>query len=170
MSEKIEILSERFALRPITEEDVTERYLNWLGDADVKRYIAAAGTKRLSDLKEYVSLKIGREDILFLGIFERATGLHVGNIKYEPINTELGYAIMGLLIGDSQYRGKGVTAEVLRSSAKWLKRHRKIKQILLGVRKDNLAAISAYKKVGFRLSKSEFLRNHPSTMVWDLTR
>jgi len=167
--EKIEIATERFLLRPLTEKDVTGRYLRWLRDSDSKRFItAAAHTKMLSDLREYVSDRIGRDDILFLGIFERTTGLHIGNIKYEPVNSELGYAIMGILIGDTAYRGKRVTAEVLASSAQWLKRHRNIKQILLGVSKDNVAAIRAYKKVGFVLSKSEFLPNHPSTMVWDL--
>jgi len=72
------------------------------------------------------------------------------------------------LIGDTQYRGEGVTAEILVSSAQWLKCHRNIKQILLGVSKDNAAAIRAYQKVGFAFCKSEFLPNHPSVMVWDL--
>jgi ribosomal-protein-alanine N-acetyltransferase len=169
MSRKVEILSERFLLRPLTEEDATERYLSWLCDADAKRFItAAADTKGLSDLREYVSVRIGRDDILFLGIFERDTELHIGNIKYEPVNSELGYAIMGILIGDPEYRGKGVAAEVLTSSAQWLKRHRNTKQILIGVSKDNAAAIRAYEKVGFVISKTQFLPNHPSTMVWDL--
>ena len=169
MCRKVEILSERFLLRPLTEQDVSERYLNWLCDPGAKRFItAAADTQGLSDLREYISFRTGRDDILFLGIFERATGLHIGNIKYEPVYSALGYAIMGILIGDTQYRGKGVTAEVLTSSAQWLKRHRNIKQILLGVSKDNAAAVRAYENVGFVFSKSQFLPDHPSTMVWAL--
>jgi len=169
MNKKVEILSERFLLRPLTEGDVTERYLSWLCDSDAERFItAAADTKAISDLKEYVSDRIGRVDIFFLGIFEKATGLHIGNIKFEPVNSELGYALMGMLIGEPECRGKGVAAEVLLASAQWLKRNRNITQILLGVSKNNTAAIRAYEKVGFKFSKSEFLPDHPSLMVWDL--
>jgi len=169
MRRKVEILTERFLLRPLTEEDVTETYLGWLSDADAKRFItAAAKTKGLSDLRKFVSARIGRDDILFLGIFERNTGMHIGNIKYEPVDSELGYAVMGVLIGDPEFRGKGVTAEVLRASVLWLQQHRKINQIVLGVDKENTAAMRAYEKVGFVPSKSEFLPNHSSTMVLDL--
>ena len=38
----------------------------------------------------------------------------------------------------------------------------------VGVSKDNAAAIRAYEKVGFVFSRSAFLPNHPSLMVWDL--
>lgn len=161
-------------LSPLTGEDATERYLSWLYNPDTKRFItAAADTKGFSDLREYVSVRIGRDDILFLGIFERATGVHIGNIKYEPVYSALGYVIMGILIGDPEYRGKGVTAEVLTSSAQWLKRHRNIKQILLGVSKDkdNAAAIRAYEKVGFVAGNRPYIPKSvfgAMTMVWYL--
>ena len=93
------ISTKRFLLRPLVENDATEKYLSWLDDANAKKYISfAEKTKSLSDLKQYVRDRIGRDDILFLGIFEKNTGLHIGNIKYEPVNSDLGYAIMGLLI------------------------------------------------------------------------
>jgi RimJ/RimL family protein N-acetyltransferase len=169
---KVEISSERFLLRELTEDDVTKRYLSWLGDAEAKKFITtAAKTKNLSDLRQYVCDRIGRDDILFLGIFDKTSGLHIGNIKYEPVNSDLGYAIMGLLIGDSNYYGKSVAAEVLVSSALWLKVHRNINQIVLGVSKDNYRAIRAYEKVGFVEAATDFIQ-HVSpdgmTMVWKL--
>jgi len=170
MRRKTKISTVRFLLRPLTEEDVTTRYLSWLCNEEAKRFISvAADTKGLSDLREYVSARIGRDDILFLGIFERTTELHIGNIKYEPVNSGLGYAIMGILIGDPAYRRTGVTAEVLTHSAHWLMRNRNIRQIVLGVSKDNAAAIRAYEKVGFVFAESPFTPKHPSTMVWNLT-
>ena len=167
------ISTKRFLLKPLVETDATERYLSWLDDADAKKYITfAEKTKSLLDLKQYVRDRIGRNDILFLGIFEKETGLHIGNIKYEPVNSKLGYAIMGLLIGDSFYRGKGVAAEILLASAQWLKKHRKIKQILLGVSTDNAVAICAYEKVGFEISDTEYIRRKPNavSMVLDLEK
>lgn len=167
------ITTERFLLRPLVENDVTDRYLKWLGDADSRKFITfAAKDKSLSDLKQYVRDRIDRDDIFFLGIFEKDTGLHIGNIKYEPVNSELGYAIMGLMIGDPAYRGRGVAAEVLWASAQWLKKYRKIKQILLGVSTQNTAAIHAYEKVGFVIADTEFIRLKANTlsMVLDLEK
>lgn len=166
------MITDRFHLRELGVDDVTERYLQWFSDADTTKYIAAAaGTKHLSDLRQYVLERVNRDDLLFLGIFDRATGLHIGNIKYEPVDAERGYAIMGLLIGDPAWRGKGVAAEVLRSSAAWLKDHRRIQQIVLGVSKDNPGAIRAYQSVGFVIADTPHVPGaHPEsfTMVWHL--
>lgn len=110
--------TERFHLRELGVEDATERYLGWFRDSAAAKYIpSAAATKELSDVRDYVRKRIGREDVLFLGIFDRTTGQHIGNIKYEPLDSRLGYAIMGILVGDPDYRGKGVAPEVLKASA-----------------------------------------------------
>lgn len=61
----------------------------------------------------------------------------------------LGYAVMGMLIGEPACRGKGVAAEVLQASAGWLKKHRRIGQILLGVSRENRAAVRACQQAGF---------------------
>lgn len=172
MTAKVEINTERFLLRELTEDDVTQRYLGWLSDSESKKFIAASATvRKLSDLRQYVLERIGRDDIIFLGIFEKTNGLHIGNIKYDPVNSGLGYAIMGMLIGDSAYRSKGVATEILNASARWLKEHRNIRQILLGVSKDNLAAVKAYEKVGFVVADTPYIqKSMPGaiTMVWCL--
>mgnify|MGYP001607633389 CR=1 FL=1 len=94
MTAKVEINTERFLLRDLTIGDVSARYLDWLSDYEAKKWIAAAvATKKLSDLRQYVLEHIGRDDIIFIGIFEKTNGLHISNIKYEPENSVLGYAI-----------------------------------------------------------------------------
>lgn len=168
----MEIATERFVLRPLTENDATERYLSWLQDSDALKFISsAAHTQRLSDLQQYVRERAAREDVLFLGIFDQQTRQHVGNIKYEPVDSVRGYAIMGILIGDPVYRGRGVTSEVLTATAKWLKVHRKIQSIVLGVSKDNYAAIKAYERVGFVVAETPYLTvpiDRVYSMVWML--
>ena len=166
------ITTERFELRELRLDDVTDRYLRWFSDDQATRYIAtAARTTALSDLRQYVLERVDREDVLFLGIFDRASGVHVGNIKYEPVDREQGYAIMGILIGDPGYRGRGVAAEVLQASARWLHQHRGISQIVLGVSSDNTKAIRAYESAGFVIEPTPYIpaRNPESlTMVWRL--
>jgi len=166
------ISTERFFLRELTEDDATERYLSWFGDYNTKKFIlSAANTTSLLFLRQYILDRINRKDILFLGIFEKKSGLHIGNIKYEPVNSNLGYTIMGILIGDYSFRGKGVSSEVLKATATWLNAHRQIEQILLGVSKDNIGAIRSYEKTGFKVAKTPYInQTDPNiiTMVWCL--
>jgi len=166
------IVTQRFILRPLAPEDATARYASWLADPKAQRFISAAnGSPDVEALKGYIAQRCNREDVLFLGIFDKRNGLHIGNIKYEPINSELGYAIMGVLIGDPDYRSRGVTPEVLWASAVWLNHHRRIKQILLGVDEENKVAIRAYEKVGFVIAETPYIqRAGPGivTMIWQL--
>jgi RimJ/RimL family protein N-acetyltransferase len=149
--------------------DVSERYAGWLSDQATSQYISAK--LNLADLRQYVLERSDREDVLFLGIFEKETCRHIGNIKYEPVDAELGYAIMGILIGEPNWRAKGVAAEVLLASVEWLRQYRKIKQIVLGVSRVNTAAVRAYQKVGFIEEASRLLPSFAEenmTMVWHL--
>jgi [ribosomal protein S5]-alanine N-acetyltransferase len=162
----------RFTLRELTASDVSERYLSWFADPQARVSISAAAvTKGIADLREYVTQRCDREDVLFLGIFDKASGAHIGNVKYEPVDSARGYAIMGILIGDPTFRGKGVATEVLTASGHWLKTHRQIGAIMLGVDRDNLGAIRAYEKVGYRVADTPHIPltgTNAITMVWSL--
>lgn len=166
----VAINTHRFILREITEADASETYLSWLRDPLSVKYITAAGTQNeLYNLKQYIRERVGRNAVLFLGIFDATTGQHVGNIKYEPVNDELGYAIMGILIGEVTYRGIGVAKEVITASSKWLSDNRNIYEILLGVHLENVSAIKAYEKMGFKVSDTPFIsKRAPGALIMKL--
>ena len=130
-------------------DDVSERYLGWLRDEAVSRYIDSAhAVQTLDTIRDYVRQRENRDDVLFLGIFT-AEGAHVGNLKFEPLDTARGSAVMGILIGDPEWRGRGVATEVLIASARWLRSERAIREVVLGVSLANEGAIHAYRKAGF---------------------
>jgi RimJ/RimL family protein N-acetyltransferase len=169
----VQIETERFQLRELTENDVTERYLGWLQDPAVGAFIeSATTTTALSDLRQYLLDRSGRSDVLFLGIFDRATGDHIGNIKYEPIDQSHRAAVMGILVGERQWRGRGVAGEVLRATAAWLRAHRQIAEIVLGVSARNVDAIRAYERSGFVVAASPLIKPSGTdqlVMVWRLS-
>jgi ribosomal-protein-alanine N-acetyltransferase len=144
------VQTKRFILREIELKDVTTKYLAWLSEDQAKKWIVASPTtKQLCDLKSYVFKRINRADVLFLGIFDKLSGSHIGNIKYEPVRFSNSSAELGVLIGDPAFRGKGVFSEVLIASAAWLKEEHGISRIHLGVNMHNLSAIKAYRRAGF---------------------
>jgi len=164
-----EILTKRFILKPITLSEVNQNYAGWLLDSESNKYIV--NKESIKNLRNYVAERIDRKDILFLGIFVRDTGQHIGNIKYEPISFKFRYAIMGILIGNADFRARGVAVEVLFESANWLRKNYGIREIILGVSREHQYAIRAYKKVGFIEMASNYLPNFQPekiTMVWKL--
>lgn len=166
-----EIATPRFVLRDLRQEDITPHYLEWFVDPAAQKHIAAAAhTQTLAQLRAYLAERTGRRDVLFLGIFDKATGLHIGNVKYEPVDAANGYAVMGILIGDPGSRGKGVAGEVVAASARWLQAHEGIREIVLGVHRDNAAAIQAYERVGFVIEGTPRIKvtDDAFTMVWRL--
>jgi ribosomal-protein-alanine N-acetyltransferase len=163
------IRTQRFFLRPLTVADVSERYLSWLSDIAAQRFIhAASNDVDLDHLQKYVARCEARDDILFLGVFTHE-GEHIGNIKYEPVDSKQSAAVAGILIGEKVWRGKGVAGEVITASAYWLQQYRGIRVIVLGVDRDNLPAIRAYKKLGFVEEQHTLLVTNSTTtrpMVW----
>jgi len=152
------ITTKRFLLRPLNKDDVSYSYLSWL-TIEKNPYIEyVKNHSSLEDLKTFVSSREGEKNVLFLGIFTDF-GKHIGNIKYEPINVKKKIATMGILIGDLEWQGKGVASEVIKASSNYLKEVYGIKHIILGVDKNNIPAISAYKKIQFEVfeeNKNEF--------------
>lgn len=163
------INTNRFFLRPLEKKDVTERYAQWLTDDISGRYIC--NKHRLPELQNYVAEKQSIPSVMFLGIFHKISGAHIGNIKYEPVDSEFGYAVMGILIGEADWRGQGVAKEVILASAFWLFKFRNIRKIVLGVSRGNYQAIKAYQKIGFIEAATEYIAEVSAdglTMVLDL--
>lgn len=146
-----EVLTDRFLLRQLALNDVSERYVRWLNDPETSRFIefAKAAVHTLESVKHYVKDQTERKDVLFLGIFLRQSGLHLGNIKFGFIDPVKSTAEMGILLGESQWRGRGVAAEVLNALSKYLHDEMGIDKIILHVGSDNPSAIRAYEKANF---------------------
>jgi len=147
----VQIKTERFVLKPLLPRHATRKYLAWLRDNASSRYISAAKkTRRIQDLRNYIKNFSGSKDCIFLRILTKQSKRHIGNIKYHPIDLEKQTAVMGILIGEPAWRGKGVAKEVIKATSHWLGENLGIKKIFLGVAKDNKSACFAYKKCGFQ--------------------
>lgn len=160
----------RFLLRRLTSADVSDRYLSWFNPETARMGIAAArNAVSLDDLRAFIEARQSRSDILFLGVFVKGTGEHIGNLKFEPINAGERFAVFGILIGEKAWWGKGVTSEVLPPVARYLRDSLQIEELILGVMKDNLLAKRSYEKVGFRCRASRRIVIDPAmhdAMVW----
>ena len=150
MDNAIYIETERYRIHVLRPEDVTVEYCKWMNNPQTSEFIESSSQQHtIEDLKIYVKEKLTAPDCVMFGIFDRHSGTHVGNIKYDPLDFADRSAVMGVLIGNPSHRGVGAFGEVFAATKAWLTEEFRIQTILLGVDINNTAAVRAYEKYGF---------------------
>ena len=110
------IETNRLGLRPIEEHEYLDRYLDWLCDPRVTRFLENRFFPTdYARLREYVAEKSQSTTALLLGIHIRERGHEgwIGNIKLEPIDFIHRRGEIGLMIGDVESWGKGYGREAI---------------------------------------------------------
>lgn len=159
----------RLFLRPLQPGDVSDGYLSWFR-TEAARHITAAPTS-LSDLRSFVAEKVAQPDALLLGIFAGRDGVHIGNLKFEPIEGAGGDAALGIFVGSPDWQGRGAGPEAILAGARWLAENLSVSRVVLGVDDRNERAIRAYEKAGFRVGDSALIPSRAGirTMVFPLS-
>jgi len=142
--------SENYYLRSLVPNiDNLSNYISWMIDVSQNKFIDGVRQNfTIEELKSYITEKNNSSNSILFGIFDKSNGNHVGNVKLEPI-LENSYAWIGILIGESAYRGKGVGFEVITSIMRFSKEALHLSQLFLGVNKSNTPALRLYMKLGF---------------------
>lgn len=143
--------TERLFLRSLDPQvDNFVNYLSWMRDIEANLYIKSASEETtLEDLRSYVKFHNDAENSLLLGVFLKSGFEHIGNIKLEPI-VQGHEATLGILIGEEEWRGKGIGFEVISRVIKYSFGELKLHRIQLGVDFNNIAAVRLYEKLGFK--------------------
>ncbi len=104
----IELRSEHYVIRTLGPNDVTQRYVDWLNDPEVNRYLETRTKQTLESVCVYVSQRDRSRGYLF-GIFAKEDG-HIGNLSLmvEPLH---GRGTLGVMVGERAYWGKSVVLE-----------------------------------------------------------
>jgi RimJ/RimL family protein N-acetyltransferase len=147
---KAELSSERFIIKSLTPEiDELNGYLSWMRNKKANPFIqGVTESYSFDDLVSYITEKNDSETALLLGIFVKPEDTHIGNIKLEPIIPRKS-AVIGILIGEEKFRGKGVGFEVITRVLEFCFIDLELELVELGVNKKNLRAIALYTRLGF---------------------
>ena len=133
-------------IKTLLPKHVTRQYLNWFKDRNIKKYVVNTQYKKIDELKKYVLLNSREKNILFLGIFLK-NNKHIGNIKFEKINKKKKSAVMGILIGEKNFRNKGYSSTALTMCMKYLNNKYKIRYFWLGVNKKIYQLLNLIKRL-----------------------
>lgn len=143
--------SERLLYNPISLNHCSQSYVDWLNDPEVYQFLETGGDYTMSKLKNYLSEITKNSDILFWAIHEKKNGIHIGNIKIDPISKKHGFGEYGILMGEKEYWGRGYAKEASMTIINYCFKEVGLRKIILGVVEKNNPAIELYKKLGFEL-------------------
>jgi RimJ/RimL family protein N-acetyltransferase len=146
------IIGTQIYLRPLEREDLNERYLGWLNDPEVNRYLESGifpSTK--ADLDKFYEQVTGSREQIVLAIVDKETDQHIGNVKLGPILWVHRKATFGILSGEKQLWGRGIGTEATRLMVEYGFFRLNLRKIELGVYSEYEAAVHSYEKVGFQV-------------------
>lgn len=144
------IQGEKVFLRNVELSDCTDRYLNWLNDIRVNRYLETRWHKQsIEGIKQFVeSIRTSDHSYLF-AIIESQNNKHIGNIKIGPINPQYSYADVSYFIGEVEYWGKGIATEAIALVTNFGFTFLNLNRIQAGAFGKNYGSIKALQKAGF---------------------
>jgi RimJ/RimL family protein N-acetyltransferase len=152
----VEISTDRLILKSIDENSNLENYLSWMKNPAQHPFIISARQDYdLDMLLTFIKSNNLSNDCVLLGIFHKPNLAHIGNLRFHSIDLVKRTAYIGVLIGDKNFRGKGIANEAICGSINWIHAALKITTVLLGVSPSNSAARRLYERIGFKYIHSK---------------
>jgi len=156
---ELPIETERLWLKSLEVAAAEGSYASWLADPEVMRFIEIdnAQSDALSVAAYIDSMNQSPDNYLF-GIFTRADGRHIGNIKLGSIDRAHGRADIGLLIGHRASWGKGYASEAIAAISEFAGDELHLRRVFAGCHETNPGSVKAFLKSGFEIEGR--LRQH----------
>lgn len=158
LSEKIQ--TNRLYLKNLTPALIDDAYLGWMNDQKVICFLESrfCPPKSLDELRRFVKQINSSSHSLFFGIFLKADGRHIGNIKLGPVSREHRRSSIAFLIGDRAMWGQGISGEAVSAAAKYAISRLGLVKLTAGAYESNTASIKMLKRIGF--IEEALLPNH----------
>jgi RimJ/RimL family protein N-acetyltransferase len=146
-----DVHGERLSLRKLIADDCGERYVGWLRDPEVSRYLEARFSEHsLDSVRRFVEMQGSRPDTFLFAIVENHGGRHVGNIKIGPLDLHHGTADVGLLIGEKDCWGLGYATEAIGLATQAAFERLGARKLTASCYSDNVASVRAFVRAGWR--------------------
>jgi RimJ/RimL family protein N-acetyltransferase len=137
-------------LEPLDPGADLRDYVRWVNDPETTRFMWI-GHSQLgeSDIREYIESFQDKDDRVLYGIMTRDDGRHVGNITLQSIDRNNSCADIGIMIGATDVRGRGVGTEAIGLVADYALAELGLHRVYAGYVDDNLSSAGAFRKNGF---------------------
>lgn len=134
-------------LRPVTERDVTDAYVNGLNDPEVHRFLVAPRRQRQTRemVVAFVEQNLAAADGILFGLFIDAR--LCGTVRLHDIRN--GQAWLGLALFDRAIWGRGWARRAIVGVAQFAARDLRVEEIRAGIAQENVGSRKAFAASGF---------------------
>lgn len=137
-------------VRPISLDDCTERYVNWLRDPDVNKYLETRWLEQTLESVRAFVVSVGEDSASHLmAITDAKSDRHIGNIKIGPISSYHNHADLSYFIGDRDYWGRGYATEAIQLAIRLGFEQFGLHRLQAGTYASNSGSARALEKAGF---------------------
>lgn len=151
-------------LRAYKEDDI-EKAVEFINDEEVKKLMDSNIPFPMTKWQEeeWVRSRKANTDFTYdFAIEDLKTGKYIGGCSINECDVKNRTCVVGIMIGDKEYWGKGYGSDALKVLIKFIFEEVNMNKIKLNVFSFNNRAIACYKKVGFKeegILKKEIYRN-----------
>ncbi len=139
------------SLRPISVGDCTERYVAWLRDPEVNRYLETRWVvQTLDTVRGFVEITLRDHASHLLAIVETETARHIGNIKIGPVRQHHDSADLSYFIGERGLWGRGYAGEAINLATRLGFERLGLHRIQAGIYSSNARGARVLEKAGYR--------------------
>ena len=139
-------------LRPHEAGDL-DRYVTWINDADVTRYLGGPTRYPFSraDEEEWLAgaMRRTKPPEISWALETLAEGRHIGNIALHAVSGESRRAGLGIMIGDKESWNHGYGTDAVLTLLRFAFDEMNLNRVYLEVLADNVRAVACYRKCGF---------------------
>lgn len=142
-------------LRLVTLADCKQRYVDWLQDPEVNRYLETRFVPQtIETVTSFVrGISVSPHSYLF-AIVDRETSLHVGNATLGHINPFHLFADVSYFVGDRNAWGRGLATDAVRVVTRFGFERLGLHRIQAGFYETNIASRKVLEKAGFRYEQT----------------
>lgn len=142
----------RFNLIPFNEEHISDRYIGWLNDPEVNRFLEVRFSYQTYEtVRQYVRSFYCDTEKYIWGIYPKIDCALIGTATLYGINRYHGSGEIGLLVGDKGYWGRGASTEAIELIAQFAFDALGLRRLTGGNYAPNLGMSFTFKRLGFTL-------------------
>lgn len=143
---------ERIQLAALDDGRADGRYLSWLRDPEVTRFLEARLVEHDEErLRSYVRTENENPESVLFGIYRKSDVQLIGTLKLSNIRQHHWNCEIGLMIGDKTEWGKGCATEAIVLACRYAFETLKLHRVSAGCYSNNPASARAFTKAGFEL-------------------
>src|SRR5258708_32641678 len=105
----------------------------------------------MQDLEKFFAGVTGSSNEVIFAVIDQKSDEHIGNGKLGPINWVHRRAMVGIMIGDKRFWGKGVGEETTRLMVEYAFHRLNLHRVGLVVFEEHESAVKCYQNVGFEI-------------------